>query len=107
MTGSGAKIGVAGADALNKHRGKGQQKVTVEHVHVHSGGQAVVGMVATPAGQPGGWERTKLEDQPHSKPIAHAPQFPLPRPDTVPAPRDDQRPLPDARRQVTGRAKGQ
>ena len=24
-------------DALNKHRGKGQQKVTVEHVHVHSG----------------------------------------------------------------------
>jgi hypothetical protein len=32
-------------DALNRHRGKGQQKVTVEHVHVHSGGQAVVGMV--------------------------------------------------------------
>ena len=24
-------------DALNRHRGKGQQKVTVEHVHVHSG----------------------------------------------------------------------
>ena len=35
-------------DALNHHRGKGQQKVTVEHVHVHSGGQAVVGMVETP-----------------------------------------------------------
>jgi Beta-lactamase len=35
-------------DALNSHRGKGQQKVTVEHVHVHSGGQAVVGMVQTP-----------------------------------------------------------
>jgi hypothetical protein len=34
-------------DALNHHRGKGQQKVTVEHVHVHSGGQAVVGMVET------------------------------------------------------------
>src|SRR6266516_3590533 len=32
-------------EALNRHRGKGQQKVTVEHVHVHSGGQAVVGMV--------------------------------------------------------------
>jgi hypothetical protein len=32
-------------DSLNRHRGKGQQKVTVEHVHVHSGGQAVVGMV--------------------------------------------------------------
>jgi hypothetical protein len=25
-------------DSLNKHRGKGQQKVTVEHVHVHQGG---------------------------------------------------------------------
>jgi hypothetical protein len=33
------------ADVLNHHRGKGQQKVTVEHVHVHSGGQAVVAMV--------------------------------------------------------------
>src|SRR5690242_17550208 len=32
-------------DSLNKHRGKGQQKVTVEHVHVHQGGQAIVGHV--------------------------------------------------------------
>ena len=24
-------------EALNRHRGKGQQKVTVEHVHVHAG----------------------------------------------------------------------
>ena len=32
-------------EALNKHRGKGQQKVTVEHVHVHQGGQAIVGLV--------------------------------------------------------------
>ncbi len=31
--------------ALDKHRGKGQQKVTVEHVQVHSGGQAIVGTV--------------------------------------------------------------
>ncbi len=37
-------------DALNRHRGKDQQKVTVEHVHVHSGGQAVVGMVEAPGG---------------------------------------------------------
>src|SRR4029078_7173270 len=35
-------------EALNRHRGKGQQKVTVEHVHVHAGGQAMVGMVETP-----------------------------------------------------------
>ncbi|MBO4227214.1 hypothetical protein, partial [Bradyrhizobium neotropicale] len=32
-------------EALNRHRGKGQQKVTVEHVHVYPGGQAVVGVV--------------------------------------------------------------
>jgi hypothetical protein len=32
-------------ESLNKHRGKGQQKVTVEHVHVHQGGQAIVGHV--------------------------------------------------------------
>lgn len=30
---------------LNKHRGKGQQKVTVEHVNVEPGGQAIVGNV--------------------------------------------------------------
>ncbi|WFU26322.1 hypothetical protein QA649_08970 [Bradyrhizobium sp. CB1717] len=49
-------------EALNRHRGKGQQKVTVEHVHVHAGGQAVVGVVeAQGAGGLG-----KLEDQPHA-----------------------------------------
>ena len=37
-------------ETLNKHRGKGQQKVTVEHVHVHPGGQAVVGNVERPGG---------------------------------------------------------
>lgn len=30
---------------LNKHRGKGQQEVTVEHVNVAPGGQAIVGHV--------------------------------------------------------------
>ena len=33
--------------ALAKHRGQGQQKVVVEHVHIHAGGQAVVGAVTT------------------------------------------------------------
>jgi hypothetical protein len=37
-------------EALQRYRGKGQQKVTVEHVHVHSGGQAIVGAV-TPGGK--------------------------------------------------------
>ena len=34
--------------ALDKHRRKGQQTVTVEHVHVHEGGQAIVGTIASP-----------------------------------------------------------
>jgi hypothetical protein len=36
-------------EALDRHRGKGQQHVTVEHVHVNQGGQAIVGAV-TPRG---------------------------------------------------------
>lgn len=32
-------------EALDKHRGKGQQKITVEHVTVQAGGQAIVGHV--------------------------------------------------------------
>lgn len=39
-------------EALDKHRGKGQQKVTVEHVHVEAGAQAVVGSVHASAGSP-------------------------------------------------------
>jgi hypothetical protein len=37
-------------EALNRHRGKGQQRVVVEHVNVHAGGQAIVGNVGTPGG---------------------------------------------------------
>lgn len=40
----------AQAEALAKYRGKGQQKVTVEHVHVHQGGQAIVGNVTQGGG---------------------------------------------------------
>ena len=32
-------------DALNKYRTKGQQKITVQHVNVNDGGQAVIGDV--------------------------------------------------------------
>ena len=52
-------------EALNRHRGKGQQKVTVEHVHVHEGGQAIVGNVE------GGGMQRKSKDQPHA--LTHAP----------------------------------
>lgn len=50
-------------EALNRHRGKGQQKVTVEHVHVHAGGQAIVGSVS----RQGGGVTPKIEEQPHAK----------------------------------------
>jgi hypothetical protein len=33
--------------ALNKHRGKGDQKVVIEHVNVAPGGQAIVGNIET------------------------------------------------------------
>jgi hypothetical protein len=49
--------------ALDKHQGKGQQRVTVEHVHVHKGGQAIVGTV-----QAGGGVPANSEDQPHAPP---------------------------------------
>jgi hypothetical protein len=52
-------------DALNRHRGKGMQKITVEHVHVHSGGQAVVGVVEAP----GGGVQPKSKGQAHAKEI--------------------------------------
>ena len=35
----------AQVDALKRYRSGGEQKVTVEHVHVHAGGQAIVGSV--------------------------------------------------------------
>ncbi len=80
-------------DALNRHRGKGQQKVTVEHVHVHAGGQAIVGAVETP----GGGDSTKAEEQPHAKQIGHAPEQPMrsanEERETVPVARNGERPL--------------
>ena len=40
-----ARTYAAQLEALNRHRGKGQQTMTVEHVHVNAGGQAIVGTV--------------------------------------------------------------
>ena len=44
IRGGANRCGAGGAKQLNRHRGKGQQKVTVEHVHVHSGGQAAIAL---------------------------------------------------------------
>ena len=93
-------------EALNRHRGKGQQKVTVEHVHVHAGGQAMVGMVETP----GGGDQPKSEDQPHAKQVTHALEPAMWREDEkrkpVPVGSDAERPMPIARRTVPRRSEG-
>lgn len=98
-------------EALNRHRGKGQQKVTVEHVHVHAGGQAVVGVVATPPGhRPGGGDHTKSEKQPHARQITHASQPTLrsanEKGELMPVGSDAERTLSDARRKITRRPQG-
>ena len=89
-------------ESLNRHRGKGQQRVTVEHVHVHSGGQAIVGAV-----EGGGGAATGFEGQPHAQVLSHAPVAPLwggdPEWEAVPVTSDAERPMPDARREVTRR----
>jgi hypothetical protein len=90
-------------EALNRHRGKGQQKVTVEHVHIHSGGQAVVGVVAPTAALP--------TEGSNAKQVAHAPQPPLrsedPKREAVPVASDAERQMPDARRAVARGSKGE
>src|SRR5262249_41257819 len=83
------------------------QKVGVEHVHVHAGGQAVVGTIETP----GGGDRRKSEHQPHAKQIAHAPQPTMWSADkervAVPVTRDAERPMPHARRKLARRSEGE
>jgi hypothetical protein len=90
-------------ETLNRHRGKGAQRVTVEHVHVHKGGQAVVGNLE----RRGGGFTPKSEEQPHA--LAYAPGTAMPSTDTprkpLPVAGNEERPLPDARRNVTGRPK--
>ncbi len=88
--------------ALNHYRGKSQQKVTVEHVHVHRGEQDVVGVVETAKHRrPGGGDQSKPEEQPRAKQNTDAPESPMWSPDkngkAVSVAGDEQRPLPDAR----------
>jgi hypothetical protein len=94
-------------EALNRHRGKGQQKVTVEHVHVHEGGHAIVGNVESR----GGGDRPKSEDQPHARQIAHAPQPAMPSTNAerelVPVAGNAERPLPNARRTIARCSEGE
>lgn len=51
----------AQVETLNRDRGKGQQKVTVEHVQINFGGQAIVGSISREDRE----GRTRTGDQLH------------------------------------------
>jgi hypothetical protein len=86
-----------------KHRGKGQQKVIVEHVHVYQGGQAIVGNVA-----PGGAGKNS-EVQPHA--VTYAPGATMrgenPQCEALPVVSNAERTLQDARGTVPRGVQGQ
>jgi hypothetical protein len=68
---------VALTDALDRHRGKGQQRITVEHVNVHAGGQAIVGAVT-----PGAGNNQKSEEQTHAtREVTYEPGIAMRSPD--------------------------
>ena len=93
----------AQVEALAKLQRGGAQTVRVEHVHVHAGGQAVVGNIHAQGG--GG---LKAKEQPHA--LAHAPSAAMPSSDTsgeaLPVACDEEWPLPDARRSIARGSKG-
>jgi hypothetical protein len=93
-------------ESLNRHRGKGQQKMTVEHVRVYEGGQAIVGQIG---GEAGGGVQVKSRVQPHASiPFSAQPEMRSkdPQRQLVPAGGHAKRALPNARRTVTRRTKG-
>jgi hypothetical protein len=73
-------------ETLKRYRSTGEQKITVQHVTVNDGGQAVIGQVAAGEG------RNKKEELPHvPKPLTHAESETLPCPleavrEAVPSP---------------------
>jgi hypothetical protein len=76
-------------EALKRYRSGAQQTVKVEHVHVHEGGQAIVGNVETGGGAP------KSKDQAHAQ-VTHAPEQEMRSPfaaerEAVPERSDDER----------------
>jgi hypothetical protein len=62
-------------EALKRYRSGGEQKMTVQHVHVAEGGQAIVGNVNAPTQGVGAL--AKSEDQPHA--LGYAPGVEMPR----------------------------
>ena len=70
-----ARTFAAQVEALKRYRSGGEQTVTVQHVHVAEGGQAIVGNVTAP--EPGGGANEKAKEQPHA--LAYAPGAEMPR----------------------------
>jgi hypothetical protein len=70
-----ARTFAAQAEALKRYRSGGEQKMTVQHVHVADGGQAVVGNVNAPTQGVG--HAKKIEVQPHA--LGYAPGVAMPR----------------------------
>jgi hypothetical protein len=64
-------------EALDRHRGKGQQRITVEHVNVHAGGQAIVGAVTPRDGS----SRRSEEQTRATREITNEPGIPMRSPD--------------------------
>jgi hypothetical protein len=71
-----ARTFAAQMEALKRYRSGGEQKMTVQHVHVAEGGQAIVGNVNAPAEGVGA--RKKTGEQPHAQ-LAYAPGVEMPR----------------------------
>jgi hypothetical protein len=67
------------SEARDRRRGKGHQRITVEHVHVHAGGQAIVGSVTS-----GASGHQELEEQRNAaRAITHEPSTALRSPDAA------------------------
>jgi hypothetical protein len=71
-----ARTFAAQVEALKRYRSGGEQKMTIQHVHVAEGGQAIVGNVSAPAEGVGA--RKKSEDQSHAQ-LTYAPGIEMPR----------------------------
>jgi hypothetical protein len=88
-------------EMLKRYRTGGKQQVRVEHVHVHAGAQAVVGVVEAPPGR----GQRKSKDQPHAKLSPKASQPALrsenAKGQRLPITRHGKRPLPNAWREIS------
>lgn len=94
------------SEALDRHRGRGQQQIIVKHVTVNADQAVVADQVVTG----GEGVRDKGDKRPHAQAaIANAPDTPLPCAvqedgQAVPVAGDAERPLQASRRQIAGTA---